>query len=139
MNREITRLKKLLKKKGYFVTRPRLDLFRLLQERNTLTIEQLLTLLPHQDSATTYRNIKVFEELGIVNRLQLGWHSKLELSDVFRHHHHHLSCVNCGKVIVLKEDVIIEKQIAILSQRQRFQSTDHQLEIRGICQTCQRL
>jgi Fe2+ or Zn2+ uptake regulation protein len=112
-------------------------LFKLLQDRNSLTIEQLLTLLPRQNNATVYRNIKVFEELGVVNRLQLGWHSKLELSDLFRHHHHHMSCTNCGKVIVLKEDPVIENQIASLGQDQGFRPSDHQLEIRGLCPTCQ--
>lgn len=139
MNREILGFRKLLKRKGYFATQPRISMFRLLQERTSLTIEQLLLLLPSQNAATTYRNIKVFEELGIINRLQLGWHSRLELTDLFKHHHHHMSCINCGKVLVLKEDPIIEKQIRLLSSRQHFKSTDHQLEIRGLCPTCQNI
>lgn len=139
MNREVVRFRKLLKRKGYFATRPRIEMFNLLQERTSLTIEQLLILLPSQDASTTYRNIKVFEELGIVNRLQLGWHSKLELSDIFHHHHHHMSCTNCGKVLILKEDLVIEKQIEVLAKRQKFRPSDHQLEIRGLCPACQKI
>lgn len=137
MDRELVKFKKLLKQKGYFATRPRLDLFKLLQKRNAVTIEQLITLLDNQDTATIYRNINVFEKLGIINLLQLGWHSKLELSDAFQHHHHHLSCIKCDRVITLPEDKLIEKQILKLSEDKYFKPVDHQLEIRGLCSTCQ--
>lgn len=137
MNKEFPRFKELLKTRGYFVTKPRLRLFALLQQHNTLGINELIARLPHQDQATVYRNIKLFEELGIINRLQLGWHSKLELSDRFEHHHHHISCTKCGKVWVLKEDPAIEKHIADISQKSGFLALDHQLEIRGLCQACQ--
>ncbi len=133
---DTARFKEYLKKKGYFATRQRVDLFNLLQKRDALAIPQLLALLPRQNQSTVYRNINVFEELGIINKLKLGWHSKLELSDVFQHHHHHLTCNNCGRIINLPENSAIENAITSLSSSQNFQPTDHQLEIRGLCQTC---
>lgn len=138
MNKELLRFRKLLKAKGYFVTKPRLRLFAMLQQHNTLTIRELIARLPHQDQATVYRNIKVFEELGIISRLHLGWNSKLELSDAFEHHHHHITCTSCGKVWVLKEDPLVEEHIAKLSKKNGFRPMDHQLEIRGLCQSCQK-
>lgn len=137
MSPELKRFKALLISHGYFVTRPRLLLFTTLQQHNTLTIHELIGLLDRHDQATVYRNIKLFERLGIINRLQLGWHSKLELSDVFQHHHHHLTCTACGRVIVLDEHPVIEREIAMTCQRRSFKPLDHQLEIRGLCHTCQ--
>ncbi len=134
---EIRRFKNLLKQNGHFITKPRLRLFAILQKRPALSLQELIALLSAHDQVTVYRNIDLFEKLGIVNRLRLGWQTKIELSDIFRHHHHHFSCLNCSKVIVLPDDQIIEKQIAYLGQTQRFQAMDHQLEIRGLCASCQ--
>jgi Fur family transcriptional regulator, ferric uptake regulator len=135
---EVKRFRELLTANGYFVTQPRLRLFKILQAHNELTIPQLITLLDLHDQATVYRNIKLFENLGIVSRLRLGWHSKLELSDIFRHHHHHMTCLACGKVVILKDNRAIEQQIERVSHALKFKSVDHQLEIRGYCHKCQK-
>src|SRR3989344_1438912 len=135
---EFRRFKKLLTSKGYFMTKPRMRLFGLLQKHPALTFKQLLTLNHQHDPVTLYRNIELFESLGIINKLRLGWETKIELSDVFQHHHHHFTCVTCGRIITLKENIIIENQIKNLTKQLSLKATDHQLEIRGICPTCQR-
>lgn len=136
---EFRQFKKLLKTNGHFLTKPRTLLFGILQHHTTLSIQQLIKQLDKHDQATVYRNIELFEKLGIINRLRLGWKSKLELSDMFKHHHHHLTCLHCGKVIVLKDDKLIEKEIAKIGRSLAFKITDHQLEIRGLCKSCQKL
>lgn len=136
MDAELKLYRKTLQGHGYFNTRPRFQLFALLQDHTSLTIHELIGKLSEQDQATVYRNIKLFEELGIINRLRLGWKSKLELSDIFHHHHHHFTCLRCGKVMVLKEDSALERQITRISRQGGFQPIDHQLEIRGHCPTC---
>jgi len=136
MHMELNRFKNLLKQNGHFVTKPRLRLFAILQKRPALTMQQLIVLLNRHDQTTVYRNIDLFEKLGIVNRIRLGWHTKIELSDVFIHHHHHFSCLKCGRVINLPENRIVENQIAQLGASKQFKAMDHQLEIRGLCQTC---
>lgn len=128
---------KTLKQNRRFATKQRLWLFEVLQQHSSLSVSQLIERLDNQDQATVYRNIKLFEELGIISRLILGWKSRLELTDRFHHHHHHLSCLNCGKVIILKENAELEQSIAKLSRIKGFKATDHQLEIRGLCTTCQ--
>ena len=138
MDTEIKLFRKTLRQHGHFNTKPRYRLFVALQKHNTLTIHELIALLDRHDQATVYRNIKLFEELGIISRLHLGWHSKLELSDVFQHHHHHLTCINCGRVIPLPENTILEDSINRLSRTQKFKPLDHQLEIRGLCVNCQK-
>lgn len=133
---ELRQFKKLLRKNSNTITKPRLRLFAILQQHPSLTLKQLIRLLNKHDQVTVYRNIDLFEKLGIVNRLQLGWLTKIELSDIFHHHHHHFSCINCGRVIVLREDPVIEKHIAQATKRRGFKTMDHQLEIRGLCPKC---
>lgn len=136
---EFLRFKKLLKSSGYFVTRPRMSLFGYLQKHPSLTIKELIHLSKAYDQVTVYRNIDVFEKLGIINKLQLGWHTKIELSDIFYHHHHHLSCVRCARTWALKEDRTLESRISGIVAVRKFKIIDHQLEIRGLCPRCQGL
>lgn len=136
---EFKRFKRLLKNNGYFVTAPRMTLFGLLQNNPALTLSKLIKLLNSHDQSTVYRNIKLFEKLGIINKLRLGWNTKIELSDMFKHHHHHLTCLKCGKIIALKENKIIEQQLEELAKQLNFRPTDHQLEIRGYCQKCKQI
>ena len=134
---DIRDFRDLLRKNGSFATRQRTDLFKYLQAHPEVTIKRLIRDLPSQDQATVYRNIKLFEELGIINRLQLGWNSKLELSSKFHDHHHHMTCTNCGKIIAWEEDPAIELRIQTVALKLGFLPEDHQLEIRGLCQNCQ--
>lgn len=136
MSVEIDRFKLLLRQNNLVVTTARRDLFEALQTNNSVSMKQLIALLPNQDQVTVYRNVRVFEGLGILNRLWLGWNSKLELSDTFHHHHHHLTCLNCGKVSILKDNPSLENEIERLSKERGFKPTDHQLEIRGYCSDC---
>lgn len=126
----------ILRKNAYFKTRARLNLFRALQNHEPMSIKQLIAKLPRQDQASVYRNAKLFEELGIINRVRLGWKFKLELSDLFQRHHHHLTCINCNKTSDLLNDASIELSIAQVANQSGFIPLDHQLEISGLCQEC---
>jgi Fe2+ or Zn2+ uptake regulation protein len=137
MDAERKLFRKTLKEHGYFNTAARYQLFLALQKHSSLSSKRLISLLQKQDRSTVYRNILLFEQIGIVSKLWLGWESKIELSDVFQHHHHHFTCLKCLQVINLPEDTIIEKRIRNLGIEKGLKITDHQLEIRGLCKTCQ--
>lgn len=137
MDRDKQNLKKVLDRGGYFMTRPRLRLFRVLQAGGAMTTRQIIEKMPRYNQATIYRTISLFEDLGIIKRVQLGWNSRLELTDDFQHHHHHLTCLKCDRVINVPEDTLLESEIARLSYRSNFKAVDHQLEIRGLCSDCQ--
>lgn len=135
---EEKRFRQLLKQNGYFVTKARYRLFKLLQRHPALTMNELIRLFSLHDMTTAYRTVELFEKLGIITHLRLGWNNKIELSDIFRHHHHHFSCIQCGRVVRLPDDADLEKQIVALAQKTGLVATDHQLEIRGICKHCQK-
>lgn len=94
------------------------------------------TLAGTVDRASVYRIIALFEQLGIVERLQMGWKYKLELSDAFSAHHHHLTCTNCGAVSSFEESPVILHELKAIADNAGFSETGHQLEIRGICRLC---
>lgn len=137
MNPELQRFKEIITKNNCFITKQRLELFKYLQSSPAIAINKLISSLKDQDQATIYRNIKLFEHLGVISRLQLGWKSKLELTSAFIEHHHHMSCTSCGTVTTWEEDPALELRIQTLALKLGFIPTDHQLEIRGLCKTCQ--
>ena len=136
--REIPTLANQLKAHGYSLTKTRQRVFNALADSDTLTMAQLTRKLSRKmDRASIYRTIDLFEKLGIVNRLQIGWKYKLELSENFAGHHHHATCMQCGKVIAFEESVDLEADIMSLANDLNFLTTNHSLELRGLCATCQ--
>lgn len=89
------------------------------------------------DRASVYRSVKLLEEIGIVNRVQFGWKYKLELSDDFHGHHHHITCTNCGATHATHDDDSFEATLHALAAKHGYTMTDHQLDIRGLCPDCQ--
>lgn len=129
-----------LKKHGSSTSKARLAVFKALLHQEPLTMAELVAKLHGiVDRASVYRNIELFESIGIVQRLQIGWKYKMELSDKFHDHHHHMSCRICGALFSIEGNSRIEQDIASIAQDQGFIIETHQLEIQGICSTCQRI
>ena len=128
----------LLKKNGASLTRPRKVVFDLLYGQQPLSMEQLISGASGKiDRASVYRTIEVFEKLGIVHRLNIGFKYKIELSDVFKGHHHHFYCTNCAKTYELPGNPLLEAMIDSTVAREGFAARGHQLEIYGVCKDCQ--
>lgn len=128
-----------LRQAGYSATTARKLVFSSLINKEPLAINEIIAELSAIDRASVYRTIALFEQLGIVQRIQSGWKRKIELSDIFHSHHHHLTCTQCGKIVVLHEEARIETAIKSISNRHEFLPTSHQIEIAGICRTCQNI
>ena len=82
--------------------------------------------------------MRIFEQTGIAQRVYIGWKYKVELTDIFTHHHHHISCLSCHKLIAISEDAEIEELIQGLAKKHQVAITGHQLEVQGYCKDCQR-
>lgn len=140
MNSVQTSLKETLRHDGYSLTKTRQQVFNALADSDALSMNQLVRKLQHKmDRSSIYRTIDVFERLSIVNRLQIGWKYKIELSEAFSEHHHHAACVNCGKVVAFEEDKNLEAQIDTIADELGFSKANHSLEIRGFCINCSSL
>lgn len=138
MPNPLEQFKTTLKTQAYSLTKTRQLVFSALQDKEPQTMREVVAACAGQaDRASVYRAISLFEKLGIAQRLQIGWKYKLELSDRFHHHHHHLTCMECGRTFALPADISLEQRLKLLAKRQNFQMRGHQLEIQGVCQSCQ--
>lgn len=129
-------LTKLLKQHGYSITKPRLAVFNALLGHESVAMHELVEAISDTDRASVYRTVALYEELGIVQRITIGWKYRLELSDAFSDHHHHLSCTVCGRTTAMNESEL-EQLIGRISAKHHFKPNAHQIEIQGVCQACQ--
>lgn len=130
-------LKAILKRNGSSLTKTRRYIFDLLQGKEPQSMAVLISRAAGEvDRATIYRTIELFEQLGIVSRINVGWKYRVELSDVFTDHHHHMHCTNCGKVVDLPANPMLETMIDTLAAKSEFTPRGHSLEIYGICPSC---
>lgn len=88
------------------------------------------------DRVSIYRNIELFEELGIVNRIQHGWKYKIELSELFVGHHHHLNCLKCSRTFDIEDEDHIDEFIETVSTKIGFTPKRHVFEVEGYCGEC---
>ena len=131
------RLMTSLKRHGCSVTAARQAIFAALDRSEAMTISELIVELKDiVDRASVYRTITLFEELGIVRRIRFGWKYKLELSEGFSHHHHHVTCIQCGRTMSVTEDKRLVAQLIKLAEPHGFTDIQHSLEITGVCQAC---
>ncbi len=85
--------------------------------------------------ATVYRTMKFFEDLKIVESLDIGDGTKrYELT--LNLHHDHLVCSSCGKIVEFADELIEKQQIKI-AKKHNFDLKDHVMTIYGLCENCQ--
>lgn len=137
-------LKEDLKKKGYKLTPQRRAIVDTIieSEGKHLTAEEIYDevkkVCPEIGLATVYRTIQLFEQIGLVSKLQLNdGCSRYEIvhSDE-AHMHHHLICNKCNAVIEVEDDLLEQLEDRIKKQYQ-FQILDHSVKFYGICKKCQ--
>ena len=85
---------------------------------------------PRVSIATIYRTVKLFEESGILDRLEFG-DGRARYEDAERDHHDHMIDVNTGEVIEF-----IDPEIEVLQERIAaklgYRLVDHRLELFGV-------
>ena len=122
---------------GYSLTVPRQMVFDTLESYGPLTMNELTQRLKGKaDRSSIYRTTSLFEKLGIIQRVQQSWKYKIELTDTFLPHHHHLTCLNCRQTISFDEPENLEDLLRGVTGRYGFLPKNHTLEIEGLCSTC---
>ena len=136
MNETTRKLATVLKDSGYSLTAPRRAVFDYLLGREPVTVAMLTkALAASTDRASVYRTMRVFQQLGIVQRHNVGLKYKIELTDMFADHHHHFTCMKCGAVIPMSERAL-ERFVGKLSDHYGFEAIEHQFEVQGYCKVC---
>lgn len=136
MSDPLQQLQSTLKQHGQSLTEPRQAVFNALLGHEPQSMRQLAGACPHINRSSVYRTVALFERLGIVQRLQIGWKYKLELTETFSYHHHHLTCLHCGRIIAFDETPELAVSLRQIARANGFQMESHQLEIQGLCDRC---
>ncbi len=80
--------------------------------------------------ATVYRTVKLFEEAGLLERLEFG-DGRARYEDAERDHHDHLIDMQSGEIIEFVDPEIEELQERIAA-RLGYQLKGHRLELYGV-------
>ncbi len=107
-----------------------------------VTTAELVALESKLPQSTTYRNLAILEQAGVVHRV-IGSDdfARFELAEEFTgHHHHHLVCVSCGAVEDFEAPRGVEKGLADaigqLTSGTGFRAETHRLDLLGTCANC---
>lgn len=139
---EVDNFKENLKQKGYKLTTQRRAILDVIIENREkhLSSEEIYDLVkdkyPEIGLATVYRTLQLFEELGIIYKLNFDdGRSRYELYHDEDHQHHHLICLKCGSVIEMEGDLLENLEEAIESTKD-FEIVDHNVKFFGYCSKC---
>ncbi|NUH64407.1 transcriptional repressor [Sulfitobacter sp. S0837] len=80
--------------------------------------------------ATVYRTVKLFEEAGILDKLEFG-DGRARYEDAERAHHDHLIDMNSGEVIEFVDAEIEELQERI-ARKLGYELRGHRMELYGV-------
>jgi len=85
---------------------------------------------PRISLATVYRTVKLFEEAGLLEKLEFG-DGRARYEDAERDHHDHLIDINSGEVIEFV-DADIEALQERIAEKLGYELRGHKLELYGV-------
>ncbi|TMG24073.1 MAG: transcriptional repressor [Chloroflexi bacterium] len=128
-----------LDRAGYSITEPRRAVAEMVAERDShFTAPELVLEAKRRrlgvGRATVFRALEVFEELGLVERLDLpsGEHAYVVCEPA---HHHHVVCQRCGRGTDV-EDCGIEDVARQIEAQTGYLVDSHRVELFGLCPEC---
>ena len=149
-NRQLFELKDLrekLSERGYKMTPQRKEILKIFIENSDghhMSAEDVYEMLQREGSeiglATVYRALDLLSELGILVQIDFGdgcARYELNTVDPNVHHHHHLICLKCRKVIEFEDDLLDDLE-ADIAKKSGFQILNHQVKFFGYCKDCRR-
>jgi Fur family ferric uptake transcriptional regulator len=126
----------------YRLTPQRALILRLLFEHGGehLSAEELHALVgqtnPEVGLATVYRTLELLTGLRVVQAVDFGdGRLRYELAGEERHTHHHLLCLECGRVEEVRDD-LLERLEQSIEAEHGFSILDHQVKFIGLCREC---
>ncbi|WP_370252157.1 Fur family transcriptional regulator [Nioella sp.] len=121
--------------KGLRMTEQRRVIARVLEDSSDHPdVEELYARASAQDPnisiATVYRTVKLFDEAGILEKLEFG-DGRARYEDADRDHHDHLIDINSGEVIEFVDPEIEALQEKI-AEKLGYRLKGHKLELYGV-------
>jgi Fur family transcriptional regulator, ferric uptake regulator len=106
-----------------------------------VSIGDIAEKLPDLPRSSAYRHLVDLQTAGVVRRVAANDEfTRFELAENFTGHHHHLLCVNCGKVtdVTLPTGLEqhVDRTIGQLADAESFEPHSHRLDVLGMCASC---
>jgi Fur family ferric uptake transcriptional regulator len=89
---------------------------------------------PHVSVATVYRTMKLLSECGLAVPRQFE-DGQTRYEPAPAHHHDHLICKSCGRIVEFESPRIEELQLRV-ARSHGFEVESHRLELYGRCADC---
>ena len=134
-----------LSERGYKMTPQRREILRIFVEHpdyHHMSAEDVYGFLRENESeiglATVYRALDLLSKFGILVQVEFGdgcARYELNTADPNVHHHHHLICVKCKKVIEFEEDLLDDLE-ADIAEKSGFKILNHEVKFFGYCKDC---
>jgi Fur family transcriptional regulator, ferric uptake regulator len=104
---------------------------------SAVEIEHALTSRRREVSrASVYRVMDELEEIGLVQRVEIG--QGMVRYEPVRHgsgHHHHLVCDSCGRLEQFADEEL-ERTIRRVAERLPLRVSEHEIVLHGACESC---
>ncbi|AVQ33125.1 transcriptional repressor [Staphylococcus muscae] len=144
MEERLNRVKQQLQQSSYKLTPQREATVRVLieNEADHLSAEDVYLKVkekaPEIGLATVYRTLELLADIKVVDKVSFGdGVSRFDLrKEGSKHFHHHLVCMECGRVDEIDEDLLPQVEERVENEFE-FKILDHRLTFHGICKTCQ--
>jgi len=106
-----------------------------------VSIGDIADRLPGLPRSSAYRHLVDLQAAGLVRRVAASDEfARFELAEDLTEHHHHLLCLNCGKVTDVTLPPGSEQSVATaigeVAGGEGFQVHSHRLDVLGICASC---
>jgi len=86
--------------------------------------------------ASIYRILEELDEIGVVQRVEVGGGmARFEPVRRGRGHHHHLVCDHCGRLEPFSDEGL-ERAIKRVSERVALDVSEHEVVLHGACNAC---
>ena len=113
----------------------------LVEANRPVTATEILERRRSLPQSSTYRNLLVLEQAGVVRRVApTDEYSRYELAEDLIGHHHHLVCSSCGSVEDFTAPQQLEHAVARtigeITSRSGFSAQSHHVQLRGVCRNC---
>lgn len=131
----LIKFNKIIKESNYSYTKVREQIFTALFKFNQPVSIKKIIKATSVDASSVYRNIQTLISLDVICQTSLGWKTFYELGEMFKPHHHHLTCVSCQKIININ-DFELEESLSLIYKKQGFKATGHYFELYGKCGEC---
>jgi Fur family ferric uptake transcriptional regulator/Fur family peroxide stress response transcriptional regulator len=138
--RDDAELAELLRERGLRATSQRVVMHRLLRDRNRhVSAEELLSeasqRLPGVSLPTVYATLELFEQLGVVRRVNGGggtlvWDTRADT-------HHHMICRDCGRIEDMETPLDLDRARRTAA-RSGFRPDRAEVVVSGLCASCAR-